>query len=141
MIGGAPRLLPLVFLTLAMSSLSVGQSQDQSSPPPAQTQDQSDIPQRVRVSSGVSGGLLIRKVNPKYPKEARKKGIQGVVSLSATINQSGDIVSLAVVSGDPLLAQAAIEAAKQWKYRPYMLKGQPVEVQTQIQVMFTLSRN
>jgi len=107
----------------------------------AQTPDQQQLPQRVRVSSGVESGLLIRKVNPQYPKKARKKHIQGTVILTASITKDGDIANLTLVSGDPILAKAAMDAVKQWKYKPYFLKGQPVEVETSIQVNFTLSNN
>jgi periplasmic protein TonB len=96
-------------------------------------------PQRVRVSQGVSQGLLIRKVNPVYPPLARQARIQGSVLLQAEISKSGDIQNLRLISGHPMLAPAAIEAVKQWKYKPYLLNGEPVEVETQVQVNFTLS--
>ena len=96
-------------------------------------------PQRVRVSSGVSTGLLIRKVPPTYPPLARQARIQGTVILQAQISKTGDIENLTLVSGHPMLAPAAIEAVKQWKYRPYLLNGEPVEVDTQVQVNFTLA--
>jgi protein TonB len=96
-------------------------------------------PQRVRVSSGVSTGLLVRKVNPNYPPLARQARIQGTVVLQAEISKSGDIQNLRLISGHPMLAPAAIEAVKQWKYKPYLLNGEPVEVETTVQVNFTLS--
>jgi len=96
-------------------------------------------PQRVRVSSGVSQGLLVRRVNPTYPPLARQARIQGVVVLQAQISKGGDIENLQLISGHPMLAPAAIEAVKQWKYKPYLLNGEPVEVDTQVQVNFTLS--
>ncbi len=96
-------------------------------------------PQRVRVSSGVSSGLLIRKVNPTYPPLARQARIQGTVVLQAQISKEGNIENLQLISGHPMLAPAAIEAVKQWKYKPYLLNGEPVEVETQVQVNFTLS--
>jgi len=96
-------------------------------------------PQRVRVSSGVSSGLLIRKVNPTYPPLARQARIQGTVVLQAQISKDGSIENLTLVSGHPMLAPAAIEAVKQWKYKPYLLNGEPVEVDTQVQVNFTLA--
>ncbi|HXX01716.1 MAG TPA: energy transducer TonB [Candidatus Acidoferrales bacterium] len=96
-------------------------------------------PQRVRVSSGVSQGLLVRRVNPTYPPLARQARIQGVVILQAQISKAGDIENLQLISGHPMLAPAAIEAVKQWKYKPYLLNGEPVEVDTQVQVNFTLS--
>src|SRR5579863_735130 len=96
-------------------------------------------PQRVRVSSGVSQGLLVRRVNPTYPPLARQARIQGVVVLQAQISKDGSIENLQLISGHPMLAPAAIEAVKQWKYKPYLLNGEPVEVDTQVQVNFTLS--
>jgi len=96
-------------------------------------------PQRVRVSSGVQSGLLIRKVNPAYPPLARQARIQGVVLLQAQISKDGNIENLQLISGHPMLAPAAIEAVKQWKYKPYLLNGEPVEVETQVQVNFTLA--
>jgi len=96
-------------------------------------------PQRVRVSSGVSSGLLIRRVNPTYPPLARQARIQGTVILQAQISKDGSIENLQLVSGHPMLAPAAIEAVKQWKYKPYLLNGEPVEVDTQVQVNFTLA--
>lgn len=96
-------------------------------------------PQRVRVSQGVTQGLVIRKVNPVYPPLARQARIQGAVLLQAEISKTGDIENLHLISGHPMLAPAAIDAVKQWKYKPYVLNGEPVEVETQITVNFTLS--
>jgi protein TonB len=96
-------------------------------------------PQRVRVSSGVSTGLLIRKVPPAYPPLARQARIQGVVVLQAQISKDGTIQNLQLISGHPMLAPAAIEAVKQWTYKPYLLTGEPVEVDTQVLVNFTLA--
>jgi periplasmic protein TonB len=96
-------------------------------------------PQRVRVSSGVQSGLLIRKVPPTYPPLARAARIQGTVILQAQISKDGNIENLQLISGHPMLAPAAIEAVKQWKYKPYLLNGEPVEVETQVQVNFTLA--
>jgi len=96
-------------------------------------------PQRVRVSQGVSQGLLVRKVQPAYPPLARQARIQGQVVLQAEISKDGSIENLHLMSGHPMLAPAAIEAVKQWKYKPYFLNGEPVEVETQITVIFSLS--
>jgi periplasmic protein TonB len=96
-------------------------------------------PQRVRVSQGVSAGLLVRKVNPNYPPLARQARIQGQVILRAVISKDGSIENLTLVSGHPMLAPAAIDAVKQWKYKPYLLNGEPVEVDTEVLVNFTLS--
>jgi len=96
-------------------------------------------PQRVRVSLGVSQGLLVKRVQPAYPPLARQARIQGTVLLQAEISKDGTIENLRLISGHPMLAPAAIEAVKQWRYRPYMLNGEPVAVETQVQVNFTLS--
>lgn len=96
-------------------------------------------PQRVRVSQGVTQGLLIRKIQPAYPPLARQARIQGSVLLQAEISKDGTIENLRLISGHPMLAPAAIEAVKQWRYKPYILNGEPVEVETQITVNFTLA--
>src|SRR5712672_1482330 len=96
-------------------------------------------PQRVRVSSGVSAGNLIRRVQPNYPPLARQARIQGTVVLQAEISKDGTIQNLQLISGHPMLAPAAIEAVKQWRYKPYLLNGEPVAVETTVQVNFTLS--
>lgn len=96
-------------------------------------------PQRVRVSQGVSQGLLIKKVQPAYPPLARQARIQGQVLLQAEISKDGAIQNLRLISGHPMLAPAAIDAVKQWRYKPYFLNGEPVEVETQITVIFSLS--
>jgi periplasmic protein TonB len=96
-------------------------------------------PQRVRVSQGVTQGLVLRRVQPNYPPLARQARIQGSVVLQAEISKSGDIQNLRMISGHPMLGPAAIEAVKQWKYKPYILNGEPVEVETTITVNFTLA--
>jgi TonB family protein len=95
--------------------------------------------QRVRVSSGVSQGLLIRKVNPTYPPEARQQNIEGRVVMKATIDRDGNVSNVELISGHPLLAPAALEAVRQWKYQPYLLNGMPVVMETQVQVNFSLA--
>jgi protein TonB len=96
-------------------------------------------PQRVRVSQGVSQGLLIHRVQPMYPPLARQARIQGTVVLQAEISKDGTIENLRLISGHPMLAPSAIEAVKQWRYKPYFLNGEPVAVETQITVNFTLA--
>jgi periplasmic protein TonB len=96
-------------------------------------------PQRVRVSQGVSQGLLVKKVQPAYPPLARQARIQGQVILQAEISKDGSIENLRLISGHPMLAPAAIDAVKQWRYKPYMLNGEPVAVETTVMVNFTLS--
>lgn len=98
----------------------------------------SAVPQRVRVSQGMSKGLLIYRVEPTYPILARQAHIQGTVTLTAIIDKEGMIQNLQLVSGHPLLAPAAIDAVKQWRYKPFLLNGQPVGVETTVTVNFNL---
>jgi periplasmic protein TonB len=92
----------------------------------------------VNVSQGVSTGLLIKKVAPSYPPNALRMHIEGEVELLATISKDGDITHIKVVSGNSQLTKAATDAVKQWKYKPYLLNGEPVEIQTQVTVRFKL---
>jgi len=94
---------------------------------------------RIRISQGVTQGMVIRKIEPSYPKLALSARVTGVVLVKAVINREGAITELQVVSGHPILVPAAIEAVKQWRYRPYLLNGDPVEVETYITVTFQIS--
>jgi protein TonB len=89
---------------------------------------------------GVSEGLLLERVNPSYPEIAKRLHIAGTVALAATISKTGRIEDLRVLSGHPMLREAAIEAVKNWRYRPYSLNGEPVEVETTIEIHFTLAQ-
>jgi protein TonB len=100
----------------------------------------SAAPQRIRISQGVTRGLLIHRMEPAYPPLARAARVQGEVLLSAVIDTNGTIQNLQLVSGHPMLVPSAIAAVKQWRYKPYLLNGQPVEVETQITVIFALSQ-
>ena len=93
-----------------------------------------------RISSGVANGMLLDRVMPVYPPIAREAGIQGTVVLEAAISTNGTITNLRVVSGNAMLQQAAIDAVSRWRYRPYLLNGQPVEVETTVSVVFNLGR-
>ena len=127
-----------VLFVVLLSGRFVGQQSEQANSAPTQTPT-AQSPLRVRVSQGVSAGLLVKRVNPEYPKELRKKGIQGPVTLKILISREGDVSQVTLVSGDPALAPGAIEAVKQWKYKPYLLQGQPVQVETTVQINFTLA--
>lgn len=96
---------------------------------------------RVIRTSSILEGNLIRRVQPVYPPLARNVRIQGPVVLAAVISKAGTIDNLQVLSGHPMLVAAAIDAVKQWRYRPYILNNEPIEVQTQITVNFILSGN
>jgi len=95
-------------------------------------------PQKIKISQGVSQGLLIKSVDPVYPPLARQMRLQGSVELLANIGKDGSITSVKALNGDSVLSHAAIDAVKQWKYKPYYLDDQPVEIQTQITVNFKL---
>jgi peptidyl-prolyl cis-trans isomerase A (cyclophilin A) len=97
-------------------------------------------PNVVNISAGVAQGLLISKTPPVYPIDAKKAGVSGTVVLLATIGTDGSVKDLRVLSGPDLLRQAALDAVQQWRYRPYLLNGQPVEVRTTINIIFTLGR-
>ncbi len=90
----------------------------------------------LKVSQGVSQGLLIKRVAPQYPAAARSTHTQGEVRIEATVNKEGMVVNPKVIRGDTLLAHAAMEAIRQWRYKPYYLDGQPVEIQTEITINF-----
>jgi len=99
-----------------------------------------DPTKRLRVASRVAAANLIHDVPPIYPPEAGRARIEGTVVLLAMIGKDGTVRDVRVQSGSPALAQAAIDAVKQWRYRPYLLNGEPVEVDSQITINFTLSR-
>jgi protein TonB len=97
-----------------------------------------DGSQPVPVSQDEMSRLVRKKVPPQYPEAAKKAHLQGVVVLEATISRDGDVENLRIVSGHPMLVPPAIEAVKEWKYKPYRVNGEPVEVKTKVTVNFTL---
>ncbi len=96
------------------------------------------VPQTLRVSQGITQGLVLKRVQPAYPEQARQLRIQGAVQLQANISKDGSITNVKLFSGDAILGRAAMDAVRQWKYKPYYLNGEPVEIQTQITVNFKL---
>ncbi|HEY1937518.1 MAG TPA: energy transducer TonB [Candidatus Angelobacter sp.] len=96
-------------------------------------------PMRLRVSGAVMEGLVIHKVMPEYPDEAKRVRATGDVTVAIVINQQGNVISAALIKGNPVLADAAIDAVKQWKYNPYILNGVPIEVETTAVVVFKQS--
>jgi protein TonB len=103
-------------------------------PPPRPAQ------QRIRQGGSVQAALLVNKVTPVYPPLARQTRISGTVRLHAIISKNGSIQSLEVISGHPLLVRAAMDAVQQWRYKPTLLNGEPVEVDTTIDVIFSLNQ-
>jgi len=94
----------------------------------------------LRVSTTVQEGLILQKTKPTYPPIAIAAHVQGTVILAASISKGGTIENLRVVSGPAMLQQSAVNAVSSWRYRPYLLDGQPVEVETTVNVVFTLGR-
>lgn len=93
----------------------------------------------MRISGGVAEGRLVAPIQPIYPALAREIRMQGTVVVEATISKTGRIENTRVVSGPPLLVQAAVNAIQQARYRPFLLNGEPIEVETTIRVVFTLN--
>src|SRR5437764_632958 len=89
-------------------------------------------PQRIRVSAGVAESNVLQKVNPVYPQMAKIAHVSGDVVLQAIIGKNGAIQNLRAINGHPILIQAAMDAVRQWKYRPYLLNEEPVEVETTV---------
>jgi TonB family protein len=115
-------ILPILFATLLLFA-----------------QDTPTPPQRIRVGGNVQASNLVKKVTPVYPPLAKQARMQGTVRFTVIINKEGSVENVQLVSGHPLLVPSALEAVKQWKYRPTLLNGNPVEVITQIDINFTLA--
>jgi protein TonB len=99
-----------------------------------------DPPQKIRVGGAVQAANLISKVDPVYPPQAKQAGTQGTVRLAIEISAEGKVESVNALSGPDVLVQAAVEAVRQWIYKPTLLNGQPVGVLTTVDVNFTLSQ-
>jgi protein TonB len=140
---GAGKLgLPLVALiAFGVGTVAVGQDRAGPTAGQEQTGSQPKAPVLVQLSAEAAQSLIVSGVQPQYPKKARKKRIEGQVLLKILISPKGDVRDIAVESGDPLLASAAINAVKQWKYRPYLMRGRPVELESYVRLNFTLSGN
>jgi len=100
----------------------------------------SEVPKRLRISQGVSLGMIENHAEPEYPAIARRARVQGTVQLRAVISARGTIENLQLIEGHPMLVGAAMAAVRQWHYRPYLLNGEPVEVETTILVNFHIDR-
>jgi protein TonB len=109
-------------------------------PPPPPPPKAVETPHRINVGGSVQAARAISRPNPTYPQLARQARIQGVVKLEAVIDETGKITDLKVISGHPLLVQAALDAVKQWRYQPTVLNNVAVQVATTIDVNFTLSQ-
>ena len=97
-----------------------------------------EAPKKVNISAGVAVGMLLQKTQPVYPPIAKAARVSGTVVLQATISKTGTIENLRVISGPAMLQQAAMDAVKSWRYKPYLLNNEPVEVETTVNVIFSL---
>jgi protein TonB len=95
-------------------------------------------PTKMSISAGVAGGLLVQKTAPVYPQMAREARVSGTVVIQATISKAGTVENLRAVSGPSMLRQSALDAVKNWRYKPYLLDGEPVDVETTVSVTFSL---
>jgi len=97
-----------------------------------------EAPKKVNISAGVAVGLLVQKTTPVYPPIAKAARVSGTVVIQAMISKTGSIENLKVISGPAMLQSAAMDAVRTWRYRPYLLNNEPVEVETTVNVIFTL---
>jgi periplasmic protein TonB len=95
-------------------------------------------PQKVSISGTMAVGMLVQRTQPAYPPLAKQAHVSGTVMIQATVSKTGSVVNPKVVSGPPLLQQAALDAVKTWRFKPYMLDGEPTEVETTVNVTFAL---
>jgi hypothetical protein len=130
-IAAAATTLPAGMATPGMASFAA---------PPVGSVPSGPTASRIRVGGNIQAGLLVKRVTPVYPAVAKSARVQGIVRFSATISKDGRIQDLQAIGGPMILIPPAVEAVKQWVYRPTLLNGQPVEVVTQIDVNFTLGQ-
>jgi TonB family protein len=131
------NVMPIVFLCLL---LTIAANVIRSSTLPHSSQLDGQTRPRVSISGQLMANKLKHWVRPVYPKEARIKGIEGTIKLHTTVARDGSVGQLDVVSGPAELVQAALDAVSQWRYEPTILKGEPVEVDTTIDVIFQLKK-
>jgi periplasmic protein TonB len=134
MIGGVPGGVSGGSMGGVIGGVIGGAGSTAAPPPPKLT------PKRISVGGNVQAAHLVNRVQPIYPPLARQTRISGTVKLHAIIGKNGAVEQLQVVSGHPLLVQSALDAVKQWRYQPTLLNGEPVEVDTEIDVIFSLAQ-
>jgi protein TonB len=94
----------------------------------------------IRIGGDVQAAKLVGRVQPVYPPEAKAARVQGTVKLQVSIRRDGQVSLVSVISGDPLLSDAAVEAVKQWMYQPTVVNGSPVQVETEVDINFRLAQ-
>jgi periplasmic protein TonB len=134
MVGGVPGGVAGGSMGGVIGGVIGGAGSTAAPPPPRVT------PKRITVGGNVQAAHLVNRVQPVYPPLARQTRISGTVKLHAIIGKNGAVEQLQVVSGHPLLVQSALDAVKQWRYQPTLLNGEPVEVDTEIDVIFSLAQ-
>jgi len=98
------------------------------------------VPFQKPKTGSIVPAKLVKRVQPIYPAEAREKGIEGTVKLKVIVGKDGSVTVVSIVEGDPLLSPAAIEAVRQWRYEPWQLNGQPIDMDTTIDLVFSLKK-
>jgi len=134
MVGGVPGGVAGGSMGGVIGGVIGGAGSSAAPPPPKVT------PKRITVGGNVQAAHLVNRVQPVYPPLARQTRISGTVKLHAIIGKNGAVEQLQVVSGHPLLVQSALDAVRQWRYQPTLLNGEPVEVDTEIDVIFSLAQ-
>jgi TonB family protein len=129
---------PVFIELITLMVFSAGWASAQSQPSPPNSPSTAAAARRVQVDADTASALVVQKAPIKYPDAARNAGIQGTVVLKVVVGSSGDVQEVTVVSGDPALAQAAADAVKQWKYKPYLAEGLSAEVETQVSINFQI---
>jgi TonB family protein len=133
--------MPTIVFCICMGSATAIYAQTTpAQEPTAPVQPQPPLPHHIRVSGGVMEGLSKHFVLPVYPEEAKTAHIEGSVLLEFCIKEDGTVVEIHPLSGPEILQQAAVDAAKQWTYKPYSLNGEPIAVETHVMVTFSKKR-
>ena len=135
-IGGVPGGVPGGVMGGVIGGIVAAVAAPAPPPPPIEKPKKVDVPQQVRVSGAIQAGMLARQVQPDYPMLARRARIEGTVVLKAIIARDGSVKQLTLISGQPLLVEAAMNAVREWRYKPTFLNGEPVEVVTEVDVNF-----
>lgn len=135
MVGGVPGGVSGGSMGGVLGGVIGGAGSSMAPPPPPKA-----TPKRITVGGNVQAAHLVNRVQPGYPPLARQTRISGTVKLHAIIGKDGTVQQLQVVSGHPLLVQSALDAVRQWRYQPTLLNGEPVEVDTEIDVIFSLAQ-
>ena len=137
-VGGVPGGVPGGTIGGVVGGVIGGAPMSMIAPPPPPPPPPPKAPSRIRVGGNVQKANIISQIKPRYPRLARQARISGQVVLEAIISRAGLVENLKVVKGHPLLIQSALQAVKQWRYKPTVLNGTPVEVITRITVNFNL---